>query len=293
MAATDPNELPAGTILETDEELWKIQERLRPQAKQSSAAKRVSSDNISTEKKRASSVMPSDEQVFRPSLRLPALQLTVYDDGETTGQVIRIRDERFTIGRTEGDLRFPNDDLISSRHVAVTRQNAKGKSVWVLTDLQSRNGLFIRVTKAPLQHQAEFLIGSGRYRLESPSSAARVAQDIPDPSRAPVTQAFGDAQADSQEMLSEILRTGMGSRYVLDRDQYWIGRDRDCDICRPNDHYLSGKHASLSRSPRATWIIQHNATINGIWLKMPQITLEVGKGCEFQIGEQRFRAKVV
>jgi hypothetical protein len=32
--------------------------------------------------------------------------------------------------------------------------------------------------------------------------------------------------------------------------------------------------------------------MNGVWLKMPQITLEVGKGCEFQIGEQRFRAKV-
>ena len=211
MAATDPNELPAGTILETDDELRKIQERLRQQARQSSAAKRVSSEKVSPEKK-APSVSSSDEQVFRPSLRLPALQLTVYDDGETTGEVIRIRDERFTIGRTEGDLRFPNDDLISSRHVAITRQSVKGKYVWVLTDLQSRNGLFIRVTKAPLQHQAEFLIGSGRYRLESPASAARATQDIPDPSRAPVTQAFGDVQADSQEMLSEILRAGMGSR---------------------------------------------------------------------------------
>ncbi len=282
MAVADPNELPAGTILETDEELRKIREQLMQQAQKSPSPQPQLAEAW------------SDEQVFRPSMRAPALHLTIYDDGETAGETIRVRDERFTIGRTEGDLRLPNDDLISSRHVSLTRQMVKGKCVWVITDLQSRNGLFIRVAKAPLHHQAEFLIGSGRYRLDLPGSTAGPTQGYSpeDHHRAPVTQAFGDLHSEEQETLTEILRSGIGSRYVLDRELYWIGRDRDCDICRPNDPYLRGKHASLKRSSRGSWVIQHHSTVNGIWLKMPQISLTGGKGCEFQIGEQRFRAKV-
>jgi pSer/pThr/pTyr-binding forkhead associated (FHA) protein len=286
MANSEPDDLPPGTILETDEELQKIQKRLRAQAKQNSKADltpRVSVPSVTSN---------SDEQIFRPSCRLPGLRITVYDDGETTGEVIRVREDRFMIGRTEGDLRFPNDDLISSRHVAINRQVVKGKHLWVLTDLQSRNGLFVRVAKAPLPSGAEFLIGSGRYRLEAASSHPEPTHSFPDHDRPPATLAFGDVRVDTHDTLSEVLRTGTGSRFTLDRDQYWIGRDRECDICRPNDPYLRGKHATLSRSPRATWIIEHNATMNGVWLKMPQVTLEVGKGCEFQVGEQRFRVKV-
>ena len=291
MVVDDPNELPAGTILETDEELRKIREQLVQQGKQKRSSKPSTTASPS---KQLSVDSSSDEQIFRPSIRAPALHLTIYDDAETTGEAIRVRDERFTIGRTEGDLKFPNDDLISSRHVSLTRQAVKGKCTWVITDLQSRNGLFVRVSKAPVQHLAEFLIGSGRYRLDSPGAAVSPTRGVSgeEYERAPVTQAFGDVHSEEQEALTEILRSGIGSRYVLDRDLYRIGRDRDCDICRPNDLFLRGKHASLTRSSKGTWVIQHNATINGVWLKMPQISLASGKGCEFQIGEQCFRVKV-
>ncbi len=52
---------------------------------------------------------------YRPMARPPVAMLTVYDDGKMEGEVIRIRDTRFTIGRTEGDLRIPIDGLISAR----------------------------------------------------------------------------------------------------------------------------------------------------------------------------------
>lgn len=278
----DSNDLPAGTILETDEELRKIRDSFLKKAQAVPGPQTIVESVV-------------EEEVFRPSHRPPTLQLTIYDDGETTGETIRIRDDRFTIGRTEGDLKFPHDELISSRHISFTRQRVRGKHYWVVSDLQSRNGLFVRVVKAPLPHLGEFLVGSGRYQLECPGSPQGLteADSANDPKQPPVTQVFGTRGMEGQETLTEILRSGIGSRYVLDRDEYWIGRDRDCDISRPKDLFLRGKHARLSRNARGVWIVHQNDTLNGVWIKIPHLSLAAGKGGEFQIGEQRFRVKVL
>ena len=42
--------------------------------------------------------------------------LTVFDDGKTEGEDIRLRGNRFLIGRTEGDLQIPHDNLMSAKH---------------------------------------------------------------------------------------------------------------------------------------------------------------------------------
>jgi hypothetical protein len=66
--------------------------------------------------------------------------LTVFDDGKMDGEVIRLREPRFVIGRTEGDLRFPLDGRISARHLEMTHQVVGGLHRWVVTDLQSTHG---------------------------------------------------------------------------------------------------------------------------------------------------------
>src|SRR5262249_52526558 len=78
---------------------------------------------------------------FRPTVRPPVPILTVFDDGKLDGEVIRLREPRFTIGRTEGDLRFPMDGRMSSWHVEITHQVVGGLHRWVVTDLQSTHGL--------------------------------------------------------------------------------------------------------------------------------------------------------
>ena len=110
---------------------------------------------------------------FRPTIRPPMAVLTVYDDGKTDGEVIRIRDYRFVIGRTEGDLRIPLDGRISSRHVEITHQEVGGLHRWVVTDLQSMHGLFARVSKTVLADKAEIIVGNGRYRFDAPSGGRR------------------------------------------------------------------------------------------------------------------------
>src|SRR5271170_3053914 len=52
---------------------------------------------------------------FRPTVRPPVAVLTVFDDGKTDGEMIRIRDHRFIIGRAEGDLCIPLDGRMSAK----------------------------------------------------------------------------------------------------------------------------------------------------------------------------------
>ena len=98
--------------------------------------------------------------------------LTVFDDGKTDGEMIRIRDHRFIIGRTEGDLCIPLDGRMSARHVEITHQLVGGLHRWVVTDLQSTHGMFVRVSRTVLADKAEFLVGNGRYRFDAPVTDA-------------------------------------------------------------------------------------------------------------------------
>ena len=99
--------------------------------------------------------------------------LIVFDDGRIEGEVIRLREPRFVIGRTEGDLRFPLDGRMSGRHVEITYQFVGGMHRWVVTDLQSTHGMFVRVSKTVLADKAEILVGNGRYRFDAPQAEPR------------------------------------------------------------------------------------------------------------------------
>lgn len=293
--------LPPGTELESDEEVERVLQDLRHRnshVAQGRWAEPTATDNeLQSRSQRrhqdSNNSNAAAEQPFRPTIRPAAAMLIMCDDGETSGEVFRLRSDRFIIGRTEGDLQLPDDEQISSRHVALTRQVMGGQSRWVVTDLQSRNGLFVRVGKAPLVHQSEVLIGNGRYRLElhQQAVAETAAFDNLDLRQSPSTRAFDNNVPIGSAIFTEVLASGVGGRVVLSGERYWIGSDPACEICRPSDPFVSGKHACISRSARGTWMMQHNHTLNGIWLRMPQVVLEQGKKCEFQIGEQRFRLR--
>lgn len=270
------NEPPPDTQLESDEEVGRMQAELRK-----ATTRKKSSDSLAA------------ETPYRPTSRLPVAALVACDDEKDTGELFRIRGEQFLIGRTEGDLQLPHDEMVSSRHAAITRQNVGGKPRIVVTDLQSRNGLFVRVSKAPLAHKAEVLIGGGHYRLE-------IVQDIV-PETVELAGHFdgkpsGTRAMDSQQtaggvILSEIVAGRAESKIKLDDSQYMTGRDSDCEIRRTDDPFTAAKHARLTRSDRGTWVIEDQKTLNGIWLRMPQIVVGEGKSCKFRIGEQRFRLK--
>jgi len=229
---------------------------------------------------------------YRPTARPPVAMLTIYDDGKMEGEVVRIRDTHFTIGRTEGDLRIPIDGLISSRHVEITCQHIGGMYRWVITDLQSTNGLFVRVSKTPLADKAEFLVGNGRYRFDALHVDAGATADIaPGGSATGQTRGWGDATNQVRPpALTELIGPEIGNRTLLVKNEYWIGSDPACPICRSDDPFCEEWHARVHRGSKGNWHVEHKKTHNGLWLRMPQITVD--SLVQFQIGEQRFRLKI-
>lgn len=261
-----------GTLLETDEQIHQAL--------------------LSNLKGPAPKVEEEPAEPFRPTRRPPLAQLTVYDDGSVDGEIIRIRSSRFIIGRTHGDLKIPFDKRISSRHVEITHQRVSGVHRWVVTDLQSRHGMFVRVSRALLTDNAEIQVGRGRYRFEAP------------PAERPETGANVSAEPESDNTfgfsepatvfrppaLTEFLGDRIGNRVVLVKPEYWIGSDSNCAISRPDDPFCEPRHARIYCTPKGQWFAEHNKSRNGLWLRMPQV--KVDTSIQFQLGEQRFRLRI-
>jgi hypothetical protein len=264
---------PSGTILETDEDIRLALTKQVTAAPPSSPA-------------RSREVRP-----YHPTLRAPVALLTVLDDGKNDGEVIRLRTERFVIGRREGDLLLPHDGMISSRHVEITRQKVDDSYQWVITDLQTTNGLFARVSRIGLASGAEFLVGKGRYRFET-SAPSQLPKTIALGGEFGATQPWGgDASALlGGASLLEVVPGSGGTRVVLTQAEYWIGSDPSCAIRRDTDPFVEARHVRLWPDGKGAWQAQHNKALNGLWLRVPQVTVE--ESCTFQIGEQRLRLKV-
>ena len=233
-----------------------------------------------------------DARLYRPTLRPSMALLTVLDDGEDSGQVIRIRGASFLIGRVEGDLVIPHDPGISGRHAAIVRSD-DGRGRWMLVDLESTNGTFARASHGVLKHRQEFLIGGRRLRFDDPPARSATAPADEGPGRA-VTQKWqiltptGPGPGAS---LVELLPEGEGRRHPLGGDEIWIGRDpRGCHVVL-DDPMVSPRHAKVARNDRGQWVVSNARSRNGLWMRITEVPLD--RGGYFQCGEQRFVIKIL
>jgi len=245
---------------------------------------------------------PATARVFKPMSRPPMAVLTAFDDGSDDGETVRIRAERFVIGRTEGDLTIPHDSRISARHAELVRQlHDDGRWLWTLKDLSSTNGTFARVATAILKDGQEFLVGRTRYQFAAgadPNAAGAAApcpgqegSSVPSKSARTTMPVSSDAEKMLLPSLAEFMPAGPGARIPLFRDEHWLGADRThCEIVPTEDDFVSPRHARLSRDSKGRWHIANNKSVNGVWLRIDEIDLQ--NSCYFQIGEQRFSFKV-
>ncbi|QEH37594.1 FHA domain protein [Aquisphaera giovannonii] len=293
-----PQNIPperSGTLIETEEE---VRQAILSGLKGQQQAAPVDRPAPAFAPERPAPVAPPPAQQpvspFRPTSRPPVAILTVCDDGKTDGETIRIRAPKFVIGRTEGDLRISIDSRISSRHVEITLQSMGGVHRWVVTDLQSTHGLFVRVSRTVLNDRSEFLVGGGRYRFESPQPAGEATMDVgaeQGPGDFGRTRGWADEPGPLRPpALTELIGGDVGNRTLLIRPEYWIGTDPSCPICRPDDPFCEPRHARLFRTPSGGWHVEHNRSFNGLWLKMSQIVVD--STIRFQVGEQRFQIRV-
>lgn len=225
-------------------------------------------------------------QVERPLLRPPVALLCVLDDGKTEGEWVRLRADRTVIGRAEGDIRIPHDGAISGQHAELVRERGTSGFRWVLADLKSTNGTFVRIGATLLRHDNEFLLGSGRYRFEA---AATAAAPPPPGAAMQTTQAWAGAPIQSLvPSLVELGPAGPLRRIHLMLPEYEIGRDaKSCAIARPDDVFLNARHARLHRDAKGLWHLENHKSLNGLWLRIVE-PMPLGAACQFRMGEQRF-----
>lgn len=191
---------------------------------------------------------------YRPLLRRPLALLLVVDDGHESGETIRLRGDRLTIGRTEGDVTIPHDISMSTRH-AVLECGPGG--IWRLSDAGSEHGTFVRAMTARLHGGSCVQLGASRLRFEA-----------------------GDAPT-----LVELLPDGDGTRHACPAPLTTIGRAGGGCHVQIGDPFISPLHAEV-RATAAGWRIE-NRGLNGLWVRIGG-PVKLAQPAQFQCGEQRF-----
>lgn len=225
----------------------------------------------------------------------PVLNLCLLDAGSREeGEWFRLRDRRFVIGRSEGDLVLPHDEGLSGRHAEIVRRTHKDGYRFVLVDLQSTNGTFVRVSRLLLRAGQELLIGGRRFQFDAgtdsdspPKSAEELDDGTPDATIS--WQRMATSPADSSVPSLVELAPGGGNvqRIPLDPVATRIGCDpSQCNAVISGDPFVSSLHATVTPGRQNRWQIENMNSLNGLWLRVSEMPLD--GNAEFQLGEQRF-----
>ena len=91
-------------------------------------------------------------------------------EGGRPGACVVARGTTLQVGSIVGDLMFPNDPLVSEQHCYIEEQAGE----IVLTDLQSRTGVFVRIKgEQELAHGDEIIIGRTRMVVDLAPNAGK------------------------------------------------------------------------------------------------------------------------
>ena len=160
-----------------------------------------------------------------------------------------------------------------------------GQHRWVITDLQSTHGLFVRLTRTNLADKAEILVGNGRYRFDAPQADSGQTADYSTPESARgATQGWEEGPSPFRPpALTELLGKEIGNRILLVKPEYWIGTDPSCPICRPDDPFCEPRHVRLYRGPGGTGTPSTTARRRtGFGCGCPQITVDPSRWSGFR-----------
>ncbi|MCA9132798.1 MAG: FHA domain-containing protein [Planctomycetales bacterium] len=197
--------------------------------------------------------------LYRPAVRPPMGVLKLFHDGADSFNPYPMMNDRFRMGRLDGDLVVPHDHWMSGRHAEIQRRKSGSHYRWFLVDLSSTNGTFVRTEAATLKHKDELFLGQERYRFTVQDGRAGLVH----------------------------VTAGAGQQAWFSGHTVAIGREAPCLLsCFANDIYLDPLHAQVQCDAQGQWTIRDNHSQNGVWYRVKEV--ELPPHCEFQLGEQRF-----
>lgn len=91
-------------------------------------------------------------------------RLLLIMEGGDVGETFPLRPTETGIGRVDGDIKFPHDGYMSSRHARILQRNGR----FFLIDNNSRNGTFVKIHQEVELHAGDVvLIGKQLFRFEA------------------------------------------------------------------------------------------------------------------------------
>ena len=95
-----------------------------------------------------------------PQKKLPSL--TLITEGGQDGRTYKLEGKDTMVGRAEGEITFPHDGFMSSRHARIIEREGR----YFLLDANSRNGTFIRINgEVTLERDDRILIGKQIFQF--------------------------------------------------------------------------------------------------------------------------------
>lgn len=209
-------------------------------------------------------------------MRMPKLIL-VKGSGGQDGRVFTLEKRETVLGRTQGDIVFGEDLLISPRHCTFIKREGQ----LVVRDDESTNGIFVRLHEpTPLADGQLFWCGEQVFRFER-------FHPIP-PSIGIDGAIFGGSVVTPWVFrVSQVLAGGFtGLAFCARKRVMNIGRE-DCDINFYQDPYISHHHARLEERDGHVFL-SDSGSRNGTFLRY-QGEVVLKKGNQIFIGQQLFR----
>jgi len=188
-----------------------------------------------------------------------------------------------TIGRSEGDIRFPEDQFLSPLHAKITWEDGG----LFIRDLGSRNNTWVFLEEPYRLNDGDLLlIGSQLLRFR------RLGYPGPHAAEADATKRMGSMTPSADIASLTQLRTDGSSRDVIQlspgRDVH-IGRERG-DWIFPYDPAMSAQHATV-RSEDADFVLVDDHSRNGIAIAA-RGAMALRHGSRVMVGDKLLRIEL-
>jgi pSer/pThr/pTyr-binding forkhead associated (FHA) protein len=207
--------------------------------------------------------------------------VAILKDG-SDGRVFPLTTDQTDIGRLEGDVVLSDDPYLSPRHARIARRG----SDWILRDLDSVNGVFVRI-REPVDIVDGDMLLAGQQVLKF--------ELLPDaelplgPASISGVLVFGTPEAPRYARLTQYTTEGVGRDvHYLYRDETVLGRENG-DIVFTDDPFLSRRHASITVDRAARrYVLRDLGSSNGTSLRFRGERV-LGHGDQFRVGRHLFR----
>jgi pSer/pThr/pTyr-binding forkhead associated (FHA) protein len=212
-----------------------------------------------------------------------SVTLVLISEMNTEVQRFERKQASTTIGRTEGDIRFPDDQFLSPLHAKLSWEEGQ----FLVRDLGSRNGTWVFLEEPQRLTDGDLiLIGSQVLRFR------RLGYPGPHSADADATKRMGSMVPSADIASLTQLRTDGSSRDIIQlspgRDIH-IGRERG-DWIFPYDPSMSAQHASV-RSEDADFVLLDDHSRNGVAIAA-RGAMPLKHGSRIMVGDKLLRVEL-